>query len=111
MVLLAQRRCLYFPHNCSPLFPLPAIALVATLVHLISYCGLASSFDTIADIAKVEVVFREHLSGHHIVMALSNTDHLRKGENEKTIQLLATNNYHKDNLNQTRKQLSDQGAQ
>ena len=85
--------------------------LVAALVGLISYCGLASSFDTICDITKVEVVFREHLSGHHVVMALSNADHLRNRENEKMIQLLATNNYHKDNLNQTQKQLSDQGAQ
>ena len=85
--------------------------LVATLVRLISYCGLASSFDTITGITKVEVVFREHLSGCHIVMALSNADCLRNRENEKKIQLLATNDYHKDNLNQTQKQLSDQGAQ
>ena len=72
---------------------------------------LTQSLDTNADIMKVEVVFRKHLSGHHIVMALSNTDHIRNRENKCMIQLLATNDNHKDNLNQTQKQLSDQGAQ
>ena len=60
---------------------------------------------------KVEVVFREHLGGHHIVMVLSNADRNRNRVNEDTIQLLANSNSHKDNLNKTQKQLSDQGAQ
>ena len=57
------------------------------------------------------MVFREHLGGHHIVMALSNADCNRDRVNEDMIQLLANSNSHKDNLNKTQKQLSDQGAQ